>query len=51
MTTAGAQTTAKNRHNYEELASEIKVLSESLTRHMKESSFAPMSDCIANVVL
>ncbi|KAB5590986.1 hypothetical protein CTheo_5578 [Ceratobasidium theobromae] len=42
---------AKNSKEYEEIASELKGLGESLTRHMKESNSTRMSSCIANVAM
>ncbi|KAB5593584.1 hypothetical protein CTheo_2973 [Ceratobasidium theobromae] len=42
---------AKHRQEYEEIALELKSLSEALTEHMKESSSTRMSRCIANVAL
>ncbi|KAB5589986.1 hypothetical protein CTheo_6573 [Ceratobasidium theobromae] len=45
------EATAKNRQEYEDIASELKTLSQSLIRHMKESNSARISDCVANVAL
>ncbi|KAB5589461.1 NACHT domain containing protein [Ceratobasidium theobromae] len=45
------ETTLKNRSEYEMIALEIKMLSESLTKYMNDSSSARMSNCIANVSL
>ncbi|KAB5588940.1 hypothetical protein CTheo_7618 [Ceratobasidium theobromae] len=42
---------SKTRSEYDAIASDLKTLSESLTRHIKDSSSARMSDCIANVAL
>lgn len=51
MTEVVGQATSQNRSEYKVIALELKALSESLTRHMKDSSSTRMSDCIANVAL
>lgn len=51
VTEYGDQAASNNRPEYEAIAWELKTLSESLTRHMRDSSSARMSDCIANVAL
>ncbi|KAB5592070.1 hypothetical protein CTheo_4522 [Ceratobasidium theobromae] len=43
--------TTKNREEYEVLASELRTLCESLTRHMKASRSIPISGSIAHVAL
>ncbi|KAB5593587.1 hypothetical protein CTheo_2976 [Ceratobasidium theobromae] len=45
------ETEARNRKEYEEIASELRTLGESLTQHMKEANSIRMSRCIANVAL
>ncbi|KAB5587931.1 hypothetical protein CTheo_8627 [Ceratobasidium theobromae] len=45
------ETAAVNKREYEEIASELKIMSEFLTRHMNASTSIRMSDCIANVAL
>ncbi|KAB5593575.1 hypothetical protein CTheo_2964 [Ceratobasidium theobromae] len=45
------ETEARNKKEYEEIASELKDLGESLTQHMKETNSIRMSRCIANVAL
>ncbi|KAB5593597.1 hypothetical protein CTheo_2986 [Ceratobasidium theobromae] len=45
------ESSSKTRSEYEAIASELKMLSESLTRHMRDSGSSRMSDCIANVAL
>ncbi|KAB5588069.1 Vegetative incompatibility protein HET-E-1 [Ceratobasidium theobromae] len=45
------RTAARNSKEYEDIASELKDLSESLTQHMKEANSTRMSRCIANVAM
>ncbi|KAB5589985.1 hypothetical protein CTheo_6572 [Ceratobasidium theobromae] len=45
------KTASKNHQEYEDIASELKTLSQSLTRHIRESNSTRMSDCVANVAL
>ncbi|KAB5593569.1 hypothetical protein CTheo_2958 [Ceratobasidium theobromae] len=42
---------SKNHQEYEDIATELKTLSQSLTRHIKESNSTRVSDCVANVAL
>ncbi|KAB5587568.1 NACHT domain containing protein [Ceratobasidium theobromae] len=42
---------SEDRPEYEAIASELKTMGESLTRHITGSNSARMSDCIANVAL
>ncbi|KAB5590477.1 hypothetical protein CTheo_6091 [Ceratobasidium theobromae] len=45
------ETEARNRKEYQDIASELRNLSESLTEHMKDTSSIRMSRCIANVAM
>lgn len=45
------QAASKNHQEYEDIATELKTLSQSLTRHIKESNSTRVSDCVANVAL
>ncbi|KAB5589984.1 hypothetical protein CTheo_6571 [Ceratobasidium theobromae] len=45
------EATTKNRQEYEDIASELKMLTQSLARHIKESNSARISDCVTNVAL
>ncbi|KAB5593570.1 hypothetical protein CTheo_2959 [Ceratobasidium theobromae] len=43
------EATSKNRQEFEDIATELKTLSQSLMRHIKESNSTRISDCVANV--
>ncbi|KAB5588508.1 Vegetative incompatibility protein HET-E-1 [Ceratobasidium theobromae] len=45
------ETAARNSKEYEDIASELRDLCESLTQHMKDTGSARMSRCIANVAM
>ncbi|KAB5588995.1 hypothetical protein CTheo_7566 [Ceratobasidium theobromae] len=45
------ETAARNGKEYENIASELKNLGESLTQHIKEANSIRMSRCIANVAM
>ncbi|KAB5589983.1 hypothetical protein CTheo_6570 [Ceratobasidium theobromae] len=42
---------SKNRREYEDIALELKTLSQSLAQHMNDSNSAGMSNCIANAAI
>ncbi|KAB5593572.1 hypothetical protein CTheo_2961 [Ceratobasidium theobromae] len=43
------EATVKERHEYDNIASELKMLAESLTQHMSQTGLGRMSDCVANI--